>query len=185
MKAQSSGLDPSPGTFRLTLGVDPGQSGAIAAIADGEPAGFIDMPVLTRKAGGQIVDGATLASDLRALIRQHPGAHITAALEQVSAMPGQGVSSMFRFGQADGVVRGVLGALGIGLVEVSPQTWKGRMRLTGTAKDAARTQAIQRFPALAGALARKKDIGRADALLIALWACLTEQATKPETTPCS
>jgi crossover junction endodeoxyribonuclease RuvC len=172
-------------TFRLTLGVDPGQSGAIAAIADGEPAGFIDMPVLTRKAGGQIVDGARLAAELRALIQRHPGAHITAAVEQVSAMPGQGVSSMFRFGQADGIVRGVLGALGIGLVEVQPVTWKKRMRLIGADKDAARTQAIQRFPSLAAPLARKKDIGRADALLIALWACLTEQAPTPENPSCS
>ncbi len=83
-------------------------------------------------------------------------------------MPGQGLASTFRFGQADGIVRGVLGALRIAFVEVPPATWKKHLRLDGAEKDVARSYAIQRFPAIADQLARKKDIGRADALLIAL-----------------
>ena len=93
-------------------------------------------------------------------------------------MRGQGVSSTFRFGQADGVVRGVLGALGIGSIEVHPQVWKRYLRLTGMDKDAARTYVIERYPELAEQLKRKKDVGRADALLIGLWAEITEQVAR-------
>ena len=162
-------------TFRLTLGVDPGQTGCIAALADGVPAGFIDMPTLSRRAGGQQVDAAMLAGDLRLLLAQHPGAHVLAVLEQVSAMPGQGGTSMFRFGQSDGIARGVLGALRIGVLEVSPSTWKRALGLIGVPKDAARTLMVQRFPDVADRLRRKKDVGRADALCLALWAEQTGQ----------
>ena len=162
-------------TFRLTLGIDPGQTGCVAALADGVPAGFIDMPTMARRAGGLQVDGAALASQIRAMLAQHPGAYVQAVLEQVASMPRQGVASVFRFGQSDGVVRGVLGAVGVGFIEVPPQTWKRYLRLTGCDKDAARAQVIQRFPQLSGQLSRKKDVGRADALLIALWAEMTEQ----------
>lgn len=162
-------------TLRLTIGIDPGQTGCIAAIADGQPAGFIDMPTVPRRAGGLQVDAATLAASLRGLMHAHSGAYIQAVIEQVNAMPKQGGSSIFRFGQSDGIVRGVLGALNIGYIEVPPQVWKRYLRLTGSDKDAARTHVIQRYPHLAAQLARKKDVGRADALLIALWAELAEQ----------
>lgn len=165
-------------TFRLTLGIDPGQTGAVAALADGKLDCFVDMPTSPRKAGGHQVSGAGLAAHLRKIVAAHPGAYVIAVLEQVNAMPNQGSSSGFRFGQSDGVVRGVLGALGIGFIEVPPQMWKRHLRLTGCDKDAARTLAIQRFPAAAGSLARKKDVGRADALLIALWAETTEQVAR-------
>lgn len=162
-------------TNRLTLGIDPGQTGAIAALADGVPAGFIDMPTLARRAGGLQVNAPLLAGQLRDMLARHPGAYVLAILEQVNAMPKQGGSSGFRFGQSDGIVRGVIGAIGIGYVEVPPQTWKRYMRLTGCDKDAARTQVIQRFPVLAPHLQRKKDVGRADAQLLALWGDLTDQ----------
>lgn len=162
-------------TLRLTFGVDPGQTGAIAVLADGEPVGFIDMPTTERKAGGHQVDARSLAAQLRGFACQHRGAYMYAVIEQVSAGPGQGVSAMFRFGQADGTVRGVLGALGIQWVEVHPSVWKRYLQLNGAEKDAARLYAIRRWPAMAKVLARKKDIGRADAALIALWAELTQQ----------
>lgn len=157
-------------TLRLILGCDPGQTGAIAALADGEPVSVIDMPTLPRKAGGHQIDAATLAASLRGLLTQHPDAYVLAVVEQVGAMPRQGVTSTFRFGQADGILRGVLGALGIGLVEVSPAVWKRSLGLPGEPKDMARTRAIQRWPQWADRLSRKRDCGRADALLIALWA---------------
>lgn len=163
-------------TLRLVIGCDPGQSGGLALLADGEPAGFIDMPTMPRKAGGNEVNAASLAAQIRGLMHQHPGAYVLAVVEQVSAMPGQGVTSMFRFGQSDGVLRGVLGALGISYVEVHPTKWKNYFGLRGTEKDAARTLAIRRFPSIADQLARKKDQGRADAILMALWALNTEQA---------
>ncbi len=162
-------------TLRLVLGCDPGQSGAIAVLADGEPAGFIDMPTMPRKAGGFEVNAASLAAQLRGVIQQHRGAHVMAVVEQVGSMPGQGLASTFRFGQSDGILRGVLATLGIGYITVSPVKWKGYYGLKGQEKDAARTLAIRRFPSVAGELARKKDGGRADALLIALWAHGTEQ----------
>ena len=165
-------------TLRLTLGCDPGQSGCVAALADGEPAGFIDMPTMPRKAGGHEINAAALAAKIRGVLMQHPGAHVLAVVEQVSAMPGQGVSSMFRFGQSDGVLRGVLGALGIAYIEANPVRWKNHYGLRGQEKDAARTLAIRRFPSVAGELARKKDQGRADAILMALWAESTEQAAR-------
>lgn len=162
-------------TMRLTIGIDPGASGAIAFLADGVPVALHDMPVMPRKAGGSQVNAAELASILRGAYHTHYGAYIVAVLEAVSAMPGQGVSSMFRFGESYGVVRGVLGTLGIGIVPAVPQVWKRRMGLSGADKDVARTMAIERYPAIAAQLARKKDVGRADALLIAAWAELTEQ----------
>jgi crossover junction endodeoxyribonuclease RuvC len=165
-------------TNRLVLGVDPGQTGAIAVLADGDVEGFIDMPTLPRRAGGFQVNAAELAASLRGVLQRFSGAYVLAVLEQVSAMPKQGGASGFRFGQSDGMVRGVLGALRIPIIEVPPQMWKRHLRLTGCNKDAARTLAVQRFPAAAPSLTRKKDIGRADALLIALWAELTEQVSR-------
>lgn len=162
-------------TLRLVIGADPGQTGALALLADGEVDRFIDMPTIPRRAGGQQVDGVTLANELREALARHPGADVLAVLELVSAMPKQGSASGFRFGQSDGILRGVLGALRVPLIEVPPQMWKRHLRLTGCDKDAARALAIQRFPIAAPRLARKKDIGRADALCLALWATVTEQ----------
>lgn len=161
-------------TYRLVLGVDPGQSGAVAALADGNFAGFIDMPVSPRKAGGFIIAAPLLWSAMRDLIRLHPGAYLLAVLEGVNAMPDQGVTGAFRFGQSDGIIRGVIGSHALPMIEVAPVRWKRALGLTGQPKDVARTLAIQRFPAAAEKLQRKKDVGRADALLIALWAEITE-----------
>lgn len=165
-------------TLRLTLGCDPGQTGCIALLADGEPAGFLDMPTMPRRAGGQEVNAAALAEGLREHLAAHAGAHVFAVLEQVGSMPRQGLASTFRFGQSDGVLRGVLGALGIGYMEVSPVKWKNHYGLRGQEKDAARALAIRRFPSVALQLARKKDQGRADAILLALWGASTEQAAR-------
>lgn len=165
-------------TNRLTLGCDPGQTGAIAILADGEVAGFIDMPTMLRKAGGREVNALSLAAQLRGVLQTHRGAYVVAILESVHAMPRQGSSSGFRFGESFGIVKGVLAALGIGYVLVPPQMWKRHLRLTGCDKDAARTLVIQRFPQAAPSMTRKKDIGRADALLLAHWGETTEQVAK-------
>lgn len=167
-------------TLRLTLGIDPGQTGAIAALADGEPAGFIDMPTHARAAGGQMVDAGKLAAAVRGMVMQHQGAYVYGVIEAVAARPGQGGSSMFRFGQSDGIVRGVFGALGILLIEVQPQTWKRYLRIEGKAADpdAARKYAMSVYPGTVDFLMRKKDSGRADGLCIARWAELTEQVAR-------
>jgi crossover junction endodeoxyribonuclease RuvC len=164
--------------LHVTFGIDPGQTGAIAVLVDGDFEDFIDMPLMPRPAGGNQINGAALAESIREVRRRHEGADFLAVLEQVSAMPGQGVSSMFRFGEGFGVVQGVVAALGIPLNMVHPQKWKKTLGLIGKEKDCARTLAIQRFPQAASSLARKKDIGRADALLIASWASTTELAAQ-------
>jgi len=163
-------------TLRVVLGIDPGQTGGIVLLADGRVDAVIDMPTFARKAGGQQVDPYRLSRDLGAALSRHPDAYVLAVIEQVSAMPKQGSSSGFRFGQSDGIARGVIGCKGIPLIEVPPAVWKKHLGLTNAEKDAARGMAIQRFPEAADQLQRKKDIGRADAMLIALWAWQTEQA---------
>ena len=152
------GLDSS---LPFVIGVDPGKSGAIAILTtDGELHELHDMPVT-----GKVVSSALLADILH--LGRRPGS--LAVVEDVHAMPGQGVSSMFSFGRSLGCVEGVLGALRIRTIYVSPAKWKGAMRL-GKDKGTSRRLAIERWPAHAQDFARVKDDGRAEAALIALWA---------------
>ena len=150
---------------KIILGFDPGQTGAVAAYDGERIEAVIDMPTMTRLHGkGNQVDPYTLAT---ALIDLCAGREATAVLEAVSAMPGQGVTSTFHFGESVGVVLGVLGALQIPVRMVTPAKWKKAAGLLGRDKDAARTLAIQLHPEVADQLARKKDTGRADAVGIA------------------
>lgn len=167
-------------TMRLTFGVDPGLSGAVAVLADGEFCDVFDIPTVGRGVKGkQTVNCGSLAAAFREHLASHPGASVLVALENVHAMPAQGGSSGFRFGESFGAVQGIVATLRLPLVRVEPTTWKTRFRLKGTEKDAARGKACDLFPA--APLARVRDIGRADALLIALWAYQTEQAALPAT----
>ena len=149
----------------LRLGIDPGQTGAIA-VYDGERiTGLIDMPTMTRLHGqGQQIDPYTLTT---AILDLRAGRDAVAIIEAVSARPGQGVSSMFRFGESVGVVLGVLGALQVPIRWATPSKWKKAAGIDGRDKDAARSLAIQLHPEIADQLTRKKDCGRADAALIA------------------
>lgn len=155
-------------TLRLTFGIDPGLTGAVAVLLDGEPGPIIDIP--TRKVGdwGE-VDAQQLALFLRDQRASHPGAYVSACVEKVGARPADGGTSAFRFGETAGKIKGVLEALGIPYSRAIPAVWKRSMGLIGTDKDAARLLAIRRFPGAAHLLQRKKDNGRADALLLALY----------------
>ena len=168
-------LRPQSAVLRITLGIDPGTSGAIVVLADGEPVKLLDMPASDRLDIGREVNPVALAANLRGIVMQYPGAYVSAALESVASRPGEGSRSVFRFGEGYGVVKGVLGALGIGWTLVTPQAWKKHHGLLKTEKDAARIYAMHRFPRVAQSLARKRDGGRADALLIGRWAWETEQ----------
>jgi crossover junction endodeoxyribonuclease RuvC len=149
----------------IVLGFDPGQTGAIAAYDGTIITGLIDMPTLSRLHGsGRQVDPYTLATEILDLCG---GRNATAVIEAVSAMPGQGVSSMFRFGESVGVVLGVLGALQMPIRWVTPQRWKKAAGIAGRDKDAARSLAIQLHPEVAELLKRKKDHNRGEAILIA------------------
>lgn len=155
-------------TLRLTFGIDPGLSGAIATLIDGEPGAIFDMP--TRQVGDwNEVDATALASIIRDLRALNPGAHVSACVEKVGAMPSDGATSAFRFGESSGKAKAVLEALGIPYTRAVPAQWKRHFGLLKTEKDEARLLAIRRFPSMAEPLKRKKDGGRADALLLALW----------------
>ncbi len=154
----------------LIVAIDPGATGAIALVdTEHKHHEVVDMPVVLppKRKGGKkpspMVDGRALAKMLRGL----DGAIVV--IEKVGAMPGQGVTSMFNFGNSAGCARGVVEALGYDLVFVTPQVWKKKHALLGTEKDAARVLALKKFPELASRLKRKKDGGRGDALLIADW----------------
>lgn len=145
-------------TYRI--GIDPGVSGGIVILRDLNPMCWSRMPILKQGKSSR-VDGAALARILQPYYEKH------AYVELVGAMPGQGVTSMFTFGHAAGSIDGVLSALGIPVTKVAPQAWKRRAGLIGKDKDAARSRAIQLWPAW-GALGKKGEgQALADAALIA------------------
>lgn len=151
----------------IIIGADPGLSGAVAVICNGELIALEDMPTVTRvrnKKNKKDVDYRKLGAFMR---RFEPD---MAVVEQVGAMPGQGTSSMFAFGKATGSVLGAYGALGFEIEEILPGTWKKHFGLIGEEKDMARIFALDKFQSWEKELSRKKDCGRADAALIALYA---------------
>lgn len=158
-------------TLRIHFGIDPGLSGAVAVLADGEAINVLDMP--TREAGkSREVDAVVLAALIREVRAAHPGASFAATLETVFAMGAGrdgagGAAAMQRLGDARGAARGVLEALGVPYTRAAPQAWKRAYGLIGQPKDASRETALRIFPAMAERLRRKKDDGRAEALLLA------------------
>lgn len=145
----------------VRIGCDPGATGAIAIIFE-ENLITHDMPTLPE--GG--VDAGQLAAIFSGWMRY---GDCRVNVERVHAMPGNGVSGMFKFGQSYGKLTGCLEAVGLPYGLVTPQSWKRQFGLIGKEKDAARLKAIEIFPKAAKAFNRKKDIGRADASLIAMY----------------
>lgn len=154
----------------MIIGIDPGVDGAIAVLDDGLTYYSLwDMPTMALSKNKRQVNGAELAEMLRRLCEEWI---ITAYVERVGSMPHQGVASMFNFGVSYGVVLGVLASFSIPMVLITPGVWKKRAGLTGKPKDMARTLAQQLYPL--AELGRKRDIGRADALLIARFGGIVE-----------
>jgi crossover junction endodeoxyribonuclease RuvC len=159
--------------MKVTIGIDPGNTGAIAVIY---PNGVVmhDTPVEIATKGKKSSISA-LPSEMAAILADvvdqcsSEGWGLHVAIEKVGAMPGQGVTSMFNFGKGFGMWLGILAALRIPYTLVTPQAWKKEIMKGVSDKDAARGVGCRLFPAVARELARKKDIGRADALLIAEW----------------
>jgi crossover junction endodeoxyribonuclease RuvC len=148
------------------IGIDPGLDGAIAVMSDGGIT-FVDTPTVS--------NGKKREMDLYAIARLLKGLTCSqdamVAIEAVHSMPGQGVASTFSFGKGFGAWLGVLAALNVPHQAVAPQTWKKVMLADGgKEKDASRVKAMQLYPQIADQLSRKKDHGRADALLMAAWA---------------
>lgn len=159
-------------TWDYIIGIDPGAKGAISILD--RRAGLvdaIDMPTVEVKIGKAMkhrVSPEAIASELRAYA---PTA--IAVIERVGAMPGQGVTSMFAFGEAYGLVRGVLAGMSIPCTQVQPAVWAKQMRVA-QGKDGSRQRAMELFPSHAHLFKRVKDDGRADAALIAAWGMLQQ-----------
>ena len=155
------------------IGIDPGAGGAVAILErGGRLVQVFEMPAVEVVVGGKAkrrVSPEMLAAELR--LYNVDGT--TAIVEQVSAMPGQGVSSMFSFGEAYGLAKGVLAGLAIPVSTVTPGKWKRALQLNA-GKDAARAKAAALWPEQAGEFRRVKDDGKAEAALIAYWGTVPE-----------
>ena len=149
----------------IVMAIDPGLSGALAVFEGGALIEIIDMPTHTLLRNGKDKRQIS-ASALAAIFNENKPAHVV--VEKVSAMPGQGVTSMFSFGRSLGIIEGILAAYNVPATYVTPSVWtKGVGR--GQGKDASRARACQMYPSHEKSFARVKDDGRADAVLIGLW----------------
>ena len=151
----------------LIIGIDPGISGSICFFEDGKILDVIEMPVMTEgKKNKKQVNGAQIYNEFLKRINKEED-EIRVVIEQVSAMPGQGVTSMFNFGQSFGILKGICSAMQLPMYFVRPAKWKKYFNLINSEKDASRTKAIEIFPYFSANLSKKKDSNKADAILIA------------------
>ncbi len=150
----------------IIFGIDPGVSGAISILENKKVIQVFDMPtMIDGKKNKKQVNGSQLANIIKEKLKE--GKEIIVVVEHVNAMPGQGVTSMFNFGQSFGVVKGVCAALNLPIYFVRPSKWKKYFNLIKTNKDASRTKVIEAYPEISNELSRKKDSNKADAILIA------------------
>ena len=152
----------------LVIGIDPGISGAICFFEEGQIKEIIDMPTMADgKKNKRQINGPQTYNEIYSRIKKVSKNDITVVIEQVSAMPGQGVTSMFNFGQSFGVLKGICSAMQLSMQFVRPAKWKKYFGLIKAEKDASRTKVIEIFPYVSSQLSRKKDSNKADAILIA------------------
>ena len=152
----------------LVIGIDPGISGSICFFHDGKIIDVVEMPTMTEgKKNKKQVNGSQIFNEISERIKKFDKKDIKVIIEQVSAMPGQGVTSMFNFGQSFGILKGICSAMQLPMYFVRPAKWKKYFNLINSEKDASRTKAIEIFPYFSGQLSRKKDSNKADAILIA------------------
>ena len=152
----------------LIIGIDPGISGSICFFEDGKIIDVVEMPNMAEgKKNKRQVNGAQIYNEIYVKIKDVEKKNIKVIIEQVSAMPGQGVTSMFNFGQSFGFLKGICSAMQLPLYFLRPAKWKKYFNLINCEKDASRTKAIEIFPYFSSQLSRKKDSNKADAILIA------------------
>jgi len=152
----------------LIIGIDPGISGSICFFQDGKIIDVVEMPIMTEgKKNKKQVNGSQIFNEILKRIKNTDKKDIKVVIEQVSAMPGQGVTSMFNFGQSFGILKGICSAMQLPMYFVRPAKWKKYFNLLNSEKDASRTRAIEIFPYFSSELSRKKDTNKADAILIA------------------
>ena len=148
------------------IGIDPGLSGGIAVLENNKVKNIFDMPVMAEgKKNKRQLNSAQLVKLLRDNYSDQE--EVLVVVEQVNAMPGQGVTSMFNFGQTFGAIKGICAALGLPIYFVRPAKWKKHFELINSSKDASRTKTIEMYPSLSNDLAKKKDVNKSDAILIA------------------
>ena len=152
----------------LIIGIDPGISGSICFFQDGKIIDVVEMPTMAEgKKNKKQVNGSQIFNEISVRIKNLDKNDIKVVIEQVSAMPGQGVTSMFNFGQSFGILKGICSAMQLPMYFVRPAKWKKYFNLINSEKDASRTKAIEIFPYFSTQLSRKKDSNKADAILIA------------------
>jgi len=149
----------------ILIGIDPGVSGALSVYENKKLIEVLDMPTMSEgKKNKKQINSAQLSLEIKK--RVNGSDENAVVIEHVTAMPGQGVTSMFNFGQSFGVIKGICSALNLPVYFVRPVKWKKHFNLIGSSKDASRTKAIEMFPSFSDNMARKKDANKADAILI-------------------
>ena len=152
----------------IIIGIDPGISGAISITENKKILEIYDTPtMIDGKKNKKQINSAQVTNIIKERLKD--GKEIIVVVEHVNAMPGQGVTSMFNFGQSFGVIKGICAALSLPIYFVRPTKWKKHFNLIKTNKDASRTKVIEAYPEISDKLHRKKDSNRADAILIALY----------------
>ena len=147
------------------IGIDPGLSGAVAILDNLKIFDLFDMPIMAEgKKNKNQLNSAQLVKIIRSHILTNDDTFVI--VEQVSAMPGQGVTSMFNFGQTFGAIKGICASLNLPIFYVRPNKWKKHFELINASKDASRTKVIEMYPSISDRLSRKKDVNKADAILI-------------------
>ena len=161
----------------LIISIDPGITGSICFFEDGKIIDLIEMPNMADgKKQKRQVNGAQIYNEILLRTKDIDKKNIKVVIEQVSAMPGQGVTSMFNFGQSFGVLKGICSAMQLSMYFVRPAKWKKFHNLINSEKDASRTKAIEIFPYISTQLSKKKDVNKADAALIASFFYETHQS---------
>ncbi len=152
----------------IIFGIDPGISGAISILENKKVIEVFEMPtMIDGKKNKRQVNGSQLTNIIKEKLNENKEKEIAVVVEHVNAMPGQGVTSMFNFGQSFGVIKGICSALSLPIYFVRPTKWKKYFNLIKTNKDASRTKVIEIYPQISDKISRKKDSNKADAILIA------------------
>ena len=152
----------------IIFGIDPGVSGAISVLENKKIIEIFDMPtMIDGKKSKRQVNGSQVTNIIKEQLNNNKEKETIVVVEHVNAMPGQGVTSMFNFGQSFGVIKGICSALSLPIYFVRPTKWKKHFNLIKTNKDASRTKVIQTYPEISSKLSKKKDSNKADAILIA------------------
>ena len=159
----------------IIIGIDPGITGAISVLENKQVIEVYDTPtMIDGKKNKRQVNGAEVTNIFKKVIKENLDKsdgrnedEVKVVVEHVNAMPGQGVTSMFNFGQSFGVIKGICAALKLPIYFVRPTKWKKHFNLIKTHKDASRTKVIEIFPHISSQISRKKDSNKADSILIA------------------